>query len=66
MAVEVSGIEPPTSSLRTTRSSQLSYTPEGMVSVSSEVANLGGYPGCVQAEPREQFIGFAVGDVRVG
>ena len=27
--VEVSGIEPPTSSLRTTRSSQLSYTPGG-------------------------------------
>src|SRR5690606_8149849 len=27
--VEVSGIEPPTSSLRTTRSSQLSYTPRG-------------------------------------
>jgi hypothetical protein len=27
--VEVSGIEPPTSSLRTKRSSQLSYTPKG-------------------------------------
>ena len=27
--VEVSGLEPPASSLRTTRSSQLSYTPEG-------------------------------------
>jgi hypothetical protein len=31
--VEVSGIEPPTSSLRTKRSSQLSYTPEGKAGV---------------------------------
>ena len=33
MRVEVSGLEPPASSLRTKRSSQLSYTPAGAVRI---------------------------------
>ncbi len=46
--VEVSGIEPPTSSLRTTRSSQLSYTPEEAAIVSTQALNLSDDAGRIE------------------